>query len=196
MTIAQSGGPRADSTARIRILGDPSPAPARASRIPFVVACVVVAIAGVGAALALRSITAANPGPTAAAQPRTQVAVGLGTGVAGPSQRAVTTGQDTFRDSGEWLSRLVANASEVTLPAAARYAHQTTAHKVPTRDAITPSTTPVRPVVAQAPAPPTVVPPVTARAPADNNATTVAPKAVGPELPPNPANPNSQIGSP
>lgn len=206
MTIAQSGGPHAGSTARIRILGDPSPVPARVSRVPLIGACVVVAVVGVGAALALQTVTApSSDAPTV--DRRVQVAadsaraeVGVGTGVAGLSQGTATTrqtidGVTTARPTAR-LQRLMVTAAEATLPSAARYAERTTPRTSPTRKSDPPAAAPAQPVVSQIPAARETVAPAAPPVPASNDAVKAAPKTVGPEQPPNPANPNSQIGSP
>lgn len=179
MTFAAPNGPGASTTARIRILGDPHPVPEPAGRRPLIALTVLVAIAGVGLALGLQAL---RPSQMAAQQlPASTVAIGVGA----PVPQAV-------EPSRPYLQRVLRKSSHAPVAAAARQA----AAVVPQPRS--------RPAHSWAPTPaqqPVAVPQTqsstTAQTPTVTREPTVAvPRPVGPEAPPNPVNPNSQMGSP
>lgn len=179
MTFAAPNGPGASTTARIRILGDPHPVPEPAGRRPLIVLTVLVAVAGVGLALALQTL---RPSQMAAQQlPASTVAIGVGAPV-----------PQTAAPSRPYLQRVLRKSSHASVAAAARHA---------AADVPRPRSQPAHswaPTPAQQPvAVPRTQTSTTAQTPTVNREPTVAvPRQVGPEAPPNPANPNSQMGSP
>lgn len=179
MTFAAPNGPGASTTARIRILGDPYPVPEPAGRRPLIVLTVLVAVAGVGLALALQAL---RPSQMAAQQlPASTVAIGAGASV-----------PQTAAPSRPYLQRVLRKSSHASVAAAARHA---------AADVPRPRSQPAHswaPTPAQQPvAVPRTQTSTTAQTPTVTREPTVAvPRQVGPEAPPNPANPNSQMGSP
>jgi hypothetical protein len=209
MTIAQSSRPHGGSPARIRILGDPAEPVHRHSRVPLIVACCVAAAIGIAAAWALRTVVAGDaPGVASGPQQARGVAVSPTTHAASGAQafvgvQARGTEPGKLRTDSRALQRLIVDASTAALPAAARHAARTSASQTTAKPESTSGTVP-QPAVpvapsSSAPAPGPAPAPASVRQPPAEQAAApapAAPKPIGPEQPPNPVNPNSQIGSP
>jgi hypothetical protein len=186
MSLAQPRSARTGSQARIRILGDPPPTtPGRPSRGALLIACLLAAVIGAGLALVVRHWP--TPGSVAVDPPS------LGIGVAGRVDRTPVIGstpQVPGPGLASALESVVLTGSHRRLPAAARLAaaSREPAEPPPARSAV-----PVGSTAAETPSSITNAPVVASdggQAPQADRPT------IGPELPPNPVNPNSQIGSP
>ena len=186
MSLAQPRSAHTGSQARIRILGDPPPTtPRRPSRRALLVACLLAAAIGAGLALVVRHWP--SPGSVAVDPPS------MGIGVAGRADGTPAIGSTLWAARSGLAAALesaVLTGSHRRLPAAARLA---AAARKPAQPPPARSTVPMGSTAAETPSSITNAP---AAASDGGQAPPADSPTIGPELPPNPVNPNSQIGSP